>query len=156
MNVNKGSTMESQLAAWPEGFENVTCPNALILVGGTMLYGDMVTPAHVRETYLAIASETYKNHISVNQACRLMNQVEIWQNRYLQLCDFAAIQGGGRHVLEHKYLCVQYFKDQLEGLIESLELHRSLDCDPDERQNNCDLSNLINTKMKSTNDYRHV
>jgi hypothetical protein len=148
MDMNKGPSTESQPAMWPEGFENVTCPKALILVGGTMLYGDILTPSHVRDTYLEIASEAYKNHISVNQACRLMNQVEVWSDRYTKLCDLAAIQGGGIQVLKHKYLCEQYFKQQLDELIESLEQHRSLQYDLDERQIDCALSDLIKIKTQ--------
>ena len=143
MDVIQGPTLESQFPSWPEGFDSVTCPNALMLVGETMLCRDTLSPTKVKETFLAIASETYKNHINVNQACRLITQIEMFQDRYIQLCDLAAIHGGGMNVLEHKYLYMQYFKGQLEQLIESLELYRSLDGDLDERKANCSLPNFI-------------
>lgn len=149
MDLNKSFTDKSPLATWPEGFENVTCPKALILVGATVLNDGISLPARVKETLRAISGETYKNHISVNQACLLMHYVEISIERYKRLCDLAAIQGGGREILEHKYLSDNYFKKELDALIDALEWNRSFDSDIDERIISCNLSDLFNNKCET-------
>jgi hypothetical protein len=146
MNTDEFRTLESHLAIWPKGFENVTCPKALILIGGSMLHGSILTPFDVEQTYNAIGAETSKNHISVYQAAFLMDQVAIWTQQYMEVCDLAAIEEGGREALEHKYWCMQYFKKQRVEFIESLETYRSLELDLDERQSNCEFPELINTK----------
>lgn len=147
MHTDDFRTLESRLAIWPKGFENVTCPKAIILIGATMLSGGILTPSDVERTYNAVASETSKNHLSVYQAAFLINQVEIWTQQYMEVCDLAAIEGAGREALEHKYWCMEYFKNQSVNFIELLEDFRSLELDLDERQSNCNFPELINTNI---------
>ena len=146
MNTDEFRTLGSQLSRWPKGLENVTCPRALILIGGTMLHGAVLTPLHVEQTYRAIGAETRKNHINVYQAAALMNQVAVCTQQYMEICDLVAIEGGGREALEHKYRCMEFFEKQKVEFIESLETYRSLQMDLDERQSNCEFPELINTK----------
>lgn len=148
MQADEFRTLESHLAIWPKGFENVTCPKALILIGATLLHRAILTPSDVERTYSAIAAETSKNHLSVYQAAFLMNQVDIWTQKYMEVCDLAAIEGAGREALEHKYWCMEYFKKQSVEFIELLEDFRSLDLDLDERQSNCNFPELINTNIE--------
>lgn len=149
MHTDEFRTLESRLAIWPKGFENVTCPKALILIGETMLSGGILTPSDVERTYKAVAAETSKNHLSVYQAAFLINQVEIWTQQYMEVCDLAAIEGAGREALEHKYRCMEYFKNQSVNFIELLEGFRSLELDLDERQSNCNFPELINTSIEN-------
>ena len=149
MNTDEFRTLGSQLSRWPKGFENVTCPRALILIGGTMLHGAVLTPLHVEQTYRAIGAETRKNHINVYQAAVLMNQVAICTQKYMEICDLVAIEGGGREALEHKYRCMEFFEKQKVEFIDDLETYRSLDVDMEEVQIDCEFPELINVKSKT-------
>lgn len=146
MNTDEFLTRDSYLSRWPQGFENVTCPRAQILIGGMMLHGASHTPLHVEQTFRAIGAETQKNHISVYQAAVLMNQVTACTQQYMEICDLVAIHGGGREALDHKYRCIEFFEKLKVEFIDFLETYRSLDMELEDVQSNCEFPELINVK----------